>query len=81
MVILTKVKSKNGYVPYLFILVQSANGVVLHHLEVDLMPDQISDVVNSILDHSRPVVGREQYHIIENEKNSCKLTTVCNLPF
>jgi hypothetical protein len=38
----------------LIVLVQSAQRIVLDHLEVDLVADEVSDVADPVLDHGRP---------------------------
>ena len=37
-------------------LVQSANGVVMNHLKVDLVAHQFTDVAYAIFDHGGPIV-------------------------
>ena len=47
-------KTKNVPIRFLIVLVQSAHGILLDHLQVDFVAHKISDVIYTIFNHSRP---------------------------
>ena len=48
-------KTKNVPIRFLIVLVQSAHGILLDHLQVDFVAHKVSDVIYAIFNHSRPV--------------------------
>ena len=47
------IRKKNVKLNFIFVLVESAEGIFLNHFQVDFVPDQIPDVVDRVLDHCR----------------------------
>ena len=47
----------------LCLLIETTNGVVVNHLQVDLGTDEVTDVVDAILDHGRSAERKENLNM------------------
>ena len=66
-------KTKNVPIRFLIVLVQSAHGILLDHLQVDFVAHKISDVIYTIFNHSRPARKNTLQISVFNKKNNLGL--------
>ena len=66
-------KTKNVPIRFLIVLVQSAHGILLDHLQVDFVAYKVADVVYAIFNHSRPVRKNTLKISVINKKNNLGL--------